>query len=58
MLLVSATESYPAARRVDLVLAAALPDVRHVTVPGGHIIDPAGPEVVEFLVAQPLAGGE
>ncbi len=58
VLLVSATESYPAARRVDLALAAALPDVRHVMVPGGHIIDPAGPDVVEFLGAQPPAGGE
>lgn len=48
-LILSGDASYPAARAVDERLAAALPDVRHHIVAGGHVIDPAHPAVLAFV---------
>lgn len=48
-LVVSGEDSYVAARAVDDRLVALLPAVRHVVVPGGHIVDPASPAVLGFV---------
>lgn len=58
-LLVAATDSPPAFRRVHDVAAAAMPDARTAMVGGGHLIDPAGPAVLAFLeeVTASAAGG-
>jgi pimeloyl-ACP methyl ester carboxylesterase len=48
-LLVAATDSPPAFRRVHDVAAAAMPNARTALVGGGHLIDPAGPAVLAFL---------
>jgi pimeloyl-ACP methyl ester carboxylesterase len=60
VLVVSAASSFEAARAVDDRLAELLPRARHVVVPGGHVIHPAHPAVLEFLaevvgVGQPSA---
>jgi pimeloyl-ACP methyl ester carboxylesterase len=55
VLVVSATDSYAAARRVDEALVRGLRHAVHVVVPGGHLIDPAGPAVLDF-VARVAAG--
>ena len=49
VLLVIAAGSPPEFHEPVEALAAALPDARTVTVGGGHIIDPAAPEVVAFV---------
>jgi pimeloyl-ACP methyl ester carboxylesterase len=48
-LLVSAEDSPGALRRVNSALAAALPNAELVGVPGGHLINPGHPVVLEFL---------
>jgi pimeloyl-ACP methyl ester carboxylesterase len=48
-LVVSATESPEPLRVVAGQLAGALPSAYHVRVPGGHLIDPSGEPVIDFL---------
>jgi esterase len=48
-LLVAAAESPPEFRQPVEALAAALPNARKVLVGGGHLIDPAAPEVLAFI---------
>ena len=48
-LLVAAAESPPEFRQPVEVLAAALPNARKALVGGGHLIDPAAPEVLAFI---------
>jgi pimeloyl-ACP methyl ester carboxylesterase len=52
VLLVTAEDSLPALRHVNERLAAALPAAEAVTVPGGHLIDPAHPAVLDFVARQ------
>jgi pimeloyl-ACP methyl ester carboxylesterase len=49
VLLLTATDSRPELREPAEALAAALPDARLVRVSGGHLIDPAGPEVLDLV---------
>jgi pimeloyl-ACP methyl ester carboxylesterase len=55
-LLVSGADSAETFRRVNDHLARHLPDARTLTVPGGHVIDPAGPGVLDFI-RQVIVGG-
>jgi len=48
-LLVVATDSPPGLREPCEALAGALPNARIARVGGGHIIDPAAPEVIAFI---------
>ena len=48
-LLVAATESRPELREPTEALAQVLRNARTVLVGGGHLIDPAGPEIVAFV---------
>ena len=48
-LLVAASESPPEQREMTEAMARALPDARTVSVAGGHLIDPAGPEVLASI---------
>jgi esterase len=48
-LLVAAADSRPELREPTEALAEALPNARLVVVEGGHLIDPAGPEVLAFV---------
>ena len=48
-LLVSAEDSPSALRAVNASLAAALPQAELVLVPGGHLINPGHPVVLDFL---------
>ncbi|MBG0564970.1 alpha/beta fold hydrolase [Actinoplanes aureus] len=48
-LLISAADSPPPFRAADQALAGLLPRVRHEMVGGGHLVDPAGPQVLAFL---------
>ena len=48
-LLVSGEESLPAFRRINDLLAAAIPRARVSRVGGGHLIDPGEPSVLRFL---------
>lgn len=48
-LVVSASDSPPAFRRVNEELAAAIPNARTALVGGSHMIDPAGPDVLAFV---------
>jgi pimeloyl-ACP methyl ester carboxylesterase len=48
-LVVTGQDSYAVGRAVDVRLVAELPRARHLVVPGGHLIDPAHPEVLAFL---------
>ncbi|HSI79291.1 MAG TPA: hypothetical protein VK919_01445, partial [Solirubrobacterales bacterium] len=50
-LVVIASDSLPEFQEVARAIAAALPRARVATVAGGHLIDPAGPEVLEFVAA-------
>jgi pimeloyl-ACP methyl ester carboxylesterase len=50
-LVVTADDSPEPIRRGSEALARALPRASHVRVGGDHAIDPAGPEVVEFVEA-------
>ena len=49
VLLVSAADSDESFRRVNERLAALLPNAEEVRVEGGHVIDPAHPEVLRFV---------
>jgi esterase len=49
VLLVAATDSPPEFRDPNDVMAAALPNARTALVGGGHLIDPAAPEVLTFV---------
>jgi esterase len=48
-LLVAASESPPEQREMTEAMAGALPDARTALVGGGHLIDPAAPEVIAFI---------
>ena len=48
-LLVAASGSQEAFRQATAALAAALPGARTVTVGGNHLVDPAGPAVLDFI---------
>jgi len=48
-LLVAASESPPEQREMTEAMARALPNARTALVAGGHMIDPAGPEVLAFI---------
>lgn len=56
-LVVSAASSPAAFRAVSDALASALPGARSVLVEGGHLIDPAGPEVLAFVESVVARGG-
>jgi esterase len=49
VLLVAASVSPPPQREMTEAMATALPDARTVLVAGGHLIDPAAPEVLGFV---------
>ena len=49
MLLVSAADSPPEFHEAPVALAAAIPNARTARVGGGHLIDPAGPDVLAFI---------
>jgi esterase len=49
VLLVSAADSPPEFHEAPAALAAAIPNARTAKVGGGHLIDPAGPDVLAFL---------
>lgn len=57
VLLVAAEESPAEFHRLTELTAAAIPAARTVLVGGGHMIDPAGPEILQFVSAV-LAGGQ
>lgn len=48
-LLVAASESPPEQREMTEAMAHALPNARTALVAGGHLIDPAAPEVLDFV---------
>jgi pimeloyl-ACP methyl ester carboxylesterase len=48
-LLVAASESPPEQREMTEAMADALPNARTILVAGGHLIDPAAPEVLAFV---------
>ena len=48
-LLVAASESPPEQREMTEAMADALPDPRTALVGGGHLVDPAAPEVLAFV---------
>ena len=48
-LLVLPAEPLPGMTRATERMAAALPNARLVVVPGGHLVDPAAPEVLAFV---------
>jgi hypothetical protein len=49
VLLVAASESPPPQRETTEAMAGALPDARTALVSGGHLIDPAAPQVLAFV---------
>jgi esterase len=49
VLLVGATDSPPEFRAPNDVMAEALPNARTALVGGGHLIDPAAPQVISFI---------
>jgi esterase len=49
VLLVAATDSPPVFREPNEVMADVLPNARLALIGGGHLIDPAAPEVVSFI---------
>jgi pimeloyl-ACP methyl ester carboxylesterase len=49
VLLVAASESPPQQRDMTEAMAAVLPNARTSLVGGGHLIDPAAPEVLTFI---------
>jgi pimeloyl-ACP methyl ester carboxylesterase len=49
VLLVGATDSPPEFRDPNEVMAQALPNARRAQIAGGHLIDPAAPEVLTFI---------
>jgi esterase len=48
-LLVAASDSPPEQREMSEAMAAAIPNARSALVEGGHLIDPAAPEVLAFV---------
>jgi esterase len=48
-LLVAAAESPPPQPEMTEAMAGVLPNARTALVAGGHLIDPAGPEVLAFV---------
>lgn len=48
-LLVAASDSPPELREMSEAMAGVLPDARSALVAGGHLIDPAAPEVLAFV---------
>ena len=48
-LLVLPAEPLPGMTRATERMASALPNARTVVVPGGHLVDPSGPEVLRFV---------
>jgi len=48
-LLIAASESPPAQQEMTEAMAGVLPAARLVRIGGGHLIDPAGPDVVAFI---------
>ncbi|HEX6229965.1 MAG TPA: alpha/beta hydrolase [Solirubrobacterales bacterium] len=54
-LLVAAAESPPEQRAMTEAMADALPNARTALVGGGHLVDPAAPEVLSFI-AEVLGG--
>jgi pimeloyl-ACP methyl ester carboxylesterase len=48
-LIVSAEDSPDLLRRINDRLATVLPNVEHVIVTGGHLINPAHPAVLDFV---------
>jgi pimeloyl-ACP methyl ester carboxylesterase len=56
-LIVSAQDSPAVLRRVNDRLAASLPNTETVLVPGGHLIHPAHPAILDFIerVLSPLS---
>lgn len=48
-LLVAASDSPPPQREMSDALADVLPNARAAIVGGGHLIDPAAPEVLGFI---------
>lgn len=48
-LLVAASESPPEQREMSEAMAGVLPDARTALVAGGHLVDPAAPEVLTFV---------
>jgi pimeloyl-ACP methyl ester carboxylesterase len=48
-LLVAGSESPPEQREMTEAMARALPDARTALVSGGHLVDPASPEVLAFV---------
>ena len=49
VLLVAASDSPPEFRDPNEVMAQALPNARRAQIAGGHLIDPAAPEVLTFI---------
>jgi esterase len=49
VLLVTATDSLPGHPEANEAMADALPRARTALVGGGHLVDPAGPEVLAFI---------
>ena len=50
-LIISGEDSPSVFRSVDDVLTEMMPTARHHVVGGGHMVDPAGPIVLEFLAS-------
>jgi pimeloyl-ACP methyl ester carboxylesterase len=49
VLLIAARESPPPQRDMTEAMARALPNARLELVGGGHLINPAAPEVLDFI---------
>lgn len=58
ILLVAASDSPPEQREMTEAMARALPNSRTALVGGGHLIDPATPEVLAFVEEMLKAGGQ
>ena len=56
VLLVAASESPPEQRDMTEKMADALPNARLARIDGGHLIDPAGTEVLTFIEELPTTG--
>jgi esterase len=55
-LLVAASDSPPEQRDMTVRMAEVLPNARLVQVGGGHLVDPAGPEILSFIEEVRTAG--
>jgi pimeloyl-ACP methyl ester carboxylesterase len=56
VLLVAASDSPPEQRDMTEKMAEVLPNARLVRVGGGHLVDPAGPDVLAFVEETVEAG--